>query len=173
MTGQVVEFQKQSPVLRVARDRVVALEYVLYDADSNEVLEYRGDLQYLHGGQKGSLERVEQALEGKRSGDREEVTLEPAEAYGEHDPGLVISDRPEAFPAEARVVGARLDGEAPDGSVVQFRVVEVSDERITVDGNHPYAGMRLRFLIEIHSVRPATAAELRDGYAHAGTEGAG
>jgi len=172
MTGQVVEFQSRSPILRVVRDRVVTLEYALYDADTNEVLEYRDKLQYLHGGYPGGLARVEQALEGKRSGDREEIILECVDGYGERDPALVISDRPEAFPPEARTVGARLDGEAPDGSVLPFRVVEVTNDRITVDGNHPYAGMRLRFLVEIRSVRPATAAELRDGYAHADAEGA-
>ncbi|WJW76099.1 FKBP-type peptidyl-prolyl cis-trans isomerase [Thiohalobacter sp. IOR34] len=165
MTEFPLHFVGNISTQSVVRDKVVRLKYALFEQGSERVLAYRDDLWYLHGGYGGAFPKIEQALEGYGVGARLEVTLSPEEGYGEQDPALVISLPLEAVPPEARHVGARLDGEAPDGRVLSFTVTAVEGERLTVDGNHPLAGKSLRFVLEILAIRDATAEELAAGYA--------
>ena len=53
-----------------------------------------------------------------------------------------------------------------DGSVQVVRVVEVSPEQVTIDGNHPLAGVTLNFSVKIQEVREASAEEIEHGHIH-------
>lgn len=164
MTENIVHFNKKRSYQRVRKDKVVYLKYLLRDADTGETLAYRDDMVYLHGGYGSALPKVEAALDGLEVDMTVEVTLDPADAYGEFDPRLRMDVPIDAIPAEARQVGAELEGEAEDGSSQTFRVVAVNDDSITVDGNHPYAGRRLHFKFEVLDIRDATPAEIEAGY---------
>ena len=105
------------------------------------------------------LPGLEAGLEGARSGERRRLTLEPEDAFGEHDPeGVLEVDRDE-LPGAVRP-GDEVTAESPDGTVVVWRVLEVRPEVIVVDVNHPLAGQKVRFEVEIREVRPATDAEI-------------
>ncbi len=174
MADQKLHFIKKPSYKRVGKDMVVQLRYALFDLDRDgEALEFRDDLHYLHGGYGGAFPKVEEALEGAEVGAKVELDLAPEDAFGPRNPALVITGPESDFPPEARQAGVQLDGEAPDGSVVKFVVTDVADGNITVDGNHPLAGRRLRFVLEVADIRKATGDELAAGYAFGASAAAG
>jgi len=167
MTEHTVDFQTKPNYQRIRKDKVVRLRYLLRDTEADQTLAYRDDMVYLHGGYGSAFPKVEAVLEGKEVGDGAEVTLAPGEAYGEPDPGLVITVPHAELPEEVRHLGAQLEGEAPDGSSRPFRVVAMDEATITVDGNHPLAGRHLEFHFEVLDIRDASAAEIEAGYGFA------
>jgi FKBP-type peptidyl-prolyl cis-trans isomerase SlyD len=165
-TGQAtLQFVRKPSYLRIRKDRVAVLKLAILD-ESGEVVEYREDFTYLHGGYRGAPSKVEAFLENKQVGDRGEVVLAPEEGFGAYNPELVVTAPADAFPADARKPGDRVRGEAADGSVVDFRVERVEEDgRVTVNGNHPYAGKTLSFVMEVTNVREARPDELQAGFA--------
>lgn len=149
---------------QVSKDKVVRLNSTLVD-ENGQLLEYRSDVMYLHGGYQGTLPKIEAMLEGLEVGMRCDVLLTPKDGFGAYDPFLVITAPTERFPAEISYVGACLQGELPDKYQIKFRVTQVNSEYITLDGNHPYAGKTVKLICDITQIRPATAQELRLGYA--------
>ena len=98
---------------------------------------------------------LEQAMDGMAAGDSKQVELTAAEAYGPFDEESIQSIEASMVPEEARFVGAQLQG--PDG--VRARVVEVGDDALTVDFNHPLAGKDLSFEVKVLNVQPGEPAE--------------
>lgn len=164
MADQIIHFNRNwRPV---AKDRVVTLRYAVQEAEGGDFMEYGSDLIYLHGGYGGAPAKVEQALAGLTVGQSCEVVLAADEGYyGSRDPALLVTVDAAEIPPEAHHIGARVDGEAPDGRVVPFAVTHIADGMITLDGNHRLAGKTLTFVLEILDVREATQAELEAGYA--------
>lgn len=148
----------------VSKDKVVRLNSTLFD-ENGQLLEYRSDVMYLHGGYQGTLPKIEATLEGLEVGMRCEIQLTPEDSFGAYDPLLVITAPSDRFPAEVMRIGAYLHGELPDKHRIQFRVTQVDPEYIILDGNHPYAGKNTKLVCEITHIRPATAEELQVGYA--------
>ncbi len=147
---------------RIAANKFVTLTYRIVD-ETGAVLE-QNDLpvSYLHGGHSDLFEKVERALEGKTSGDTVEVTLTPAEGFGEHDPNLTFTDDLDNVPPEFRHIGAEVEMQNELGEARVFVVTRIENGKLTVDCNHPFAGKTVRFQISIQDVRDATPAELRD-----------
>jgi len=170
MSSQILHFVKQPSYLRVAKDRVVRLKYLVFNGETDAIIEFRDDLYYLHGGYGGAFPKVEATLEGEQIGAKAELRLTAEEAYGERDPAMVITGPADHFPPEAHHIGAHLEGHAPDGHVVDFVVTRIKDDRITVDGNHPLAGIPLRLVLEVLDIRAATEEELKARHAFAPTQ---
>lgn len=162
--AQPLQFHKKRNYQSVRKDKVVSLKCLLTDPDTDEALSYRDDMVYLHGGYGSAFAKVEEALAGLEVDMHAEVTLEPADTYGEPDPALLMKVPVDAIPEGARQVGMEIEGEAEDGSTRTFRVVAVDAEGIIVDGNHPLAGRRLRFKMEVTDIRDASAEEIAAGY---------
>jgi FKBP-type peptidyl-prolyl cis-trans isomerase SlyD len=165
METKTVQFIKQRNYQNIVKDKVVRLRYVVFEQSTDQALAFRDDLFYLHGGYGGAFPKVEAALEGLKVDAKVEVLLAPGECYGERDPGLEMTVAAEAIPAEARVVGTHLEGEARDGTSYPFLVVAVEGDQIRLDGNHPLAGKHLRFMLEVLDIRDASGAEIEAGYA--------
>jgi FKBP-type peptidyl-prolyl cis-trans isomerase SlyD len=95
------------------------------------------------------------------------VELAPAEAYGEHDATKIDTLPRSAF---ARVpnlaVGMRLEGQDANGRTLTVRVMEIREDTVVIDANHPLAGETLTFAIEVLAIREATADELTHGHVH-------
>ena len=152
----------------VARNRVVRIDYTLTD-DNAQVLDSSEDsapLTYLHGG--GSIiPGLEAALEGKRAGESLTVRIEPADAYGERDDSLVQSVSREMFEdSDAIQVGMQFHSSDDEGEARVVTVTGTDADNVTVDGNHPLAGVPLNFAVTIVEVRDASAEELAHGHAH-------
>jgi FKBP-type peptidyl-prolyl cis-trans isomerase SlyD len=150
--------------LRVEPNSHVTVEYELRDEDGDLIDASSGDegepIAYVHG--YGMLvPGLEAALAGLSVGDERDIVV-PAEAgYGEYDDELVVEiDRAE-FPDPAAVaVGDEFVAEAPDGGEVELSVIEVHDDHVLADANHPLAGVELRYHVHIREIRPATEAEI-------------
>ena len=152
----------------VDADKVVLIHYTLTD-DSGEVLDTssgREPLAYLHG--KGNIiPGLESALMGKKAGEKLNVQVEPAEGYGERDEQLVQDVPRQAFENVGEVnPGMQFQAQTPQGQTRIVTVTQVADDVVTVDANHPLAGARLTFDVEITEVRDATAEELAHGHVH-------
>jgi len=171
MTDQTLHFVRKPQYTRIAKDKVVTLKSAVLDADTDELIEYRTDLTYLHGGYGGAPAKVEQALEGLEVDSRCEVSLTPDEGFGPHDPQLVMTLPASELPEQAQLVGALLEGQTEDGKVVKFRAINFEDGMITLDGNHALAGRAVKFVLEVIAIRAASAEELAAGYAFKRTPG--
>ena len=142
------------------KNKVVSLTYSIVD-DQGEVME-QSDLpvDYLHGIDGRLFPVVEKALEGKSVGDNVEVTLSPEEAFGQPDPELMFTDELENAPPEFRVVGAKPTFENADGESIEMTVTKIEDGKITIDGNHPFAGKTITFHVKVLAIRDAMPDEL-------------
>ena len=153
--------------MKVEKNKVVEIDYTLKD-DNGQVLDSsqgREPLSYIQG--VGNLiPGVENALEGKSSGERIEITVPPETGYGVRDDSLLLTiERDKFAEVEDLKEGLRFRMDTPDGPMI-FTVVKVSEAEVLVDGNHPLAGMTLNFDITIQSVRDATTEELDHGHVH-------
>lgn len=149
--------------MQAAHGAVVTFSYTLTD-DEGVVLDQNGEgMEYLHG-YDNIIPGLEKALEGTAAGARHSVVVEAAEAYGEYDPaGVMTLARDVAEEHMELAVGMRVVGETEGGSV-PLLIREVNHDSIVVDANHPLAGKRLHFEVEIVDVRAASDAELAQGY---------
>jgi FKBP-type peptidyl-prolyl cis-trans isomerase SlyD len=151
--------------MQIAKDTVVALEVHLSDVHGNLIQQSAEAVQYLHGGYEGIFPLVEQALQGRTAGEKVEVHLEPIDAFGEYDAELVRLAERTQFPAELEIgMQFEQEGGAADELLV-YTVTDVADDQVVLDGNHPLAGMALRFACTVVAVRAATTAEVERGYA--------
>jgi len=105
------------------------------------------------------LPGLEAALEGKRAGARCSVELKPKDAYGERDPNLCLEVERGEFPPDV-AAGDRFDAERDDGTPFVLSVLEVTEMGVLLDLNHPLAGQRVRFEVEVLEARPASGEEL-------------
>ena len=95
----------------------------------------------------------DQAVDGMSVGEKKSVSIEPADAYGERFEQAVQEVPRSALPDEMDPeVGMALQSVSPDGQARMFTITDVAEETITVDGNHPLAGKRLNFEIELVEV---------------------
>lgn len=150
----------------IALDSFVTISYSIFpdgesapmDLGENET---RTTLSYVHG-YGLALPALEKGLEGEAKGTQLTVEAEPAEAFGPHESDGVFEVGKEDFEDAATLkVGDELMAEGPDGEMI-MRVVEIRDDSFVVDTNHPLAGKKVRFDIEIVDVRPATDEEIAD-----------
>lgn len=148
--------------MEATRGAVVTLSYTLRD-DEGELLEKtEKPFEYLHG-YDNIIPGLEKALEGTEPGHQQEIVLEPAEAYGERDPAAVLTLPADSVPENMDLEpGMRVVGETPSGSV-DLTVREVNEDNVVVDANHPLAGKRLHFEVEVVEVRAASDRELAAG----------
>ena len=153
--------------MRIVKNTVVSLSYELSDS-TGKILEKAGSpITYLHGGYDGIFPMVEEALHNKEIGHICLVYMEPANTFGEYDSDLVRMEPRDAFPDDI-VVGMQFEGDDEEDSddVIIFTVTDIADDKVVVDGNHPLAGMTLRFDCTVTDVRSATAEELSHGHVH-------
>ena len=95
-----------------------------------------------------------------------------SEGYGEHDPEKTIPAQRSQFPADAELApGVQFQADGPQGPMV-VRISAVDGDEITLDANHPLAGIDLEFAVELIEVRAATEDEISHGHVH-GPEGCG
>jgi len=152
----------------IGHNKVVRIDYTL-TTDADEVIdssEGGEPLAYLHGA-RNIIPGLETALEGRKAGDSLNVRIEPADAYGERDDRLVQMVPREMFEDSAEIqVGMQFHSADPEGNVTVVTVTHTTDDTVTVDANHPLAGVPLTFAVTVVEVRDATAEELEHGHVH-------
>ncbi|GAB1231634.1 peptidylprolyl isomerase [Ferrigenium sp. UT4] len=154
--------------MKIEKNAVVSLTYELTDADGALIEKAGEPISYLHGGYDGIFPLVEEALQGKAVGDRFAVSMQADDAFGEYEHDLVRVEPRSMFPAEV-AVGMQFEGGAEgddDDDFMLYTVTDVSDDEVTVDGNHPLAGKALTFSGVVTGVRAASAEELSHWHVH-------
>ena len=136
----------------------VMLGYRDFD-EEGEALHSEPDELSLVVGYGGLLPAIEERLEGMRQGDERNVELPPERAFGRRNPKAVVEVDKSDFPPDV-APGDRFDAEGADGRPVLLQVLDVTEDAVVLDANHPLAGQRVRFEVAAREVRPATAEEL-------------
>jgi FKBP-type peptidyl-prolyl cis-trans isomerase SlyD len=161
--------------MQIAKNSFVAFEYRLTDEDGEELDSSDADapLSYVHGMQE-IIPGLERALEGHSAGDHFQVTIEPADAYGERIEELCLElPRDEFEQPEDLELGMQFSLTDEDEEDMVVSIIDFDDETVTVDGNHPLAGVTLHFDVKVHDVRPATADEIEQSSSHSCGDGCG
>ena len=154
----------------IADNSIIGLHFTLTKEDGEIVdsTKSREPLHYLHGA-TNIVPGLEKHLTGKEVGDELSVTVQPEEAYGQRKDDLVKSIPSTSFAdSETIEAGMYFHAENPDGSKMLVQVTDVNDDEITIDGNHPLAGLVLNYEVSIESIRDATEEELEHGHPHVG-----
>ena len=153
--------------MTITANKVVTIDYTLTD-DQGSVVDKSegGNFLYLHGA-SNIIPGLEQALEGKSAGDELTVSVEPKDGYGERNDEMTQVVPRDMFDSETEIQpGMQFHAQSPDGQMLVVTVVEMDDENVTVDGNHPLAGVNLNFDVKVIEVRDATQEELDHGHVH-------
>lgn len=153
--------------MKVADKTVVVIDYTLKDNEGSVIdsSEGAGPLAYLHGA-GNIIQGLEEALLGKEAGDEVQASIEPAKAYGDRHEQLKQEVPRELFSGVDDIqVGMQFQSETEQGPVL-VTVVDIQDDTVTVDGNHPLAGVHLNFDVTVREVREASEEELEHGHVH-------
>ena len=144
--------------MKIADDALVSLDVSMYDAQGNLLEKSDAPLVYLHG-RDDIFPRIEQALAGKEVGAHITLQLEPEDAFGNYDPDLVMLAPVKDLGDVS--IGLRVEATGPGGEdPCLFTITDIAEGMAVLDGNHPLAGMALRFDIRVLEVREASAEEL-------------
>ena len=145
---------------QIACGQWVSLRYRIYDSLAEAIEPEARTLVYLYGVQIDLFPKIEQALEGLEVNARLSLYLEPSDTFGDYDETLIHLVSRDLLPSslEAGMSFEGLPGETSDGLL--YTVTDFTDEIAVLDGNHPLAGMGLRFDIEVLDIWPATPDEI-------------
>jgi FKBP-type peptidyl-prolyl cis-trans isomerase SlyD len=153
--------------MQISKGKVASFHYTLTN-DQGTILdrsESEEPLSYIHGFGM-IIPGLEQALVGRSTGDTFRITIEPAEAYGERHEELIQNISPSVFPEDLKIEpGMQFHAQTEDGTQL-ITVMKVEDEQVTIDANHPLAGERLTFQVEVTGIREATEEEKSHGHVH-------
>ena len=153
--------------MKIAPGSVVAFDYTLTDDDKDIIDSSAGSepLAYIHG--EGQIVRgLEKSMEGRSAGESFKISIAPEEGYGVHDPeniSVVPADQIEGGEELEEGMQLHTEGEFGEQTVIITRIV---GNDVTIDGNHPLAGITLHFDVTIREVRNATKEELDHGHVH-------
>ncbi|GHV94899.1 peptidyl-prolyl cis-trans isomerase [Spirochaetia bacterium] len=156
----------------IEKNRVVSIDYTLTD-DKNNVLDSTSGqepLDYLHGF-GNIIPGLENALEGKSQGEHFTVHIPAADAYGERNDQMIAEISIENFKGVDEVKpGMQFHTQGPEG-IRLITVTSVEGDMVTIDGNHPLAGVNLNFDGAITAIREASEEELLHGHVHGDDHG--
>ncbi len=154
--------------MSIESGKVVTIHYTLKDVDGNTLESTSGNdpLAYLHGSHN-IIPGLESALAGKAEGETVSVLVAPEDGYGPRVPELIQEVPRSAFEGVDNITpGMAFNAGTDDGSTHRVVVTAVTDETVTVDGNHPLAGQSLNFDVEVVGIRDASEEEISHGHVH-------
>lgn len=158
--------------MQITNDHIVSMHYTLTSPDGEVIdsSEGKAPLAYLHG-HGNIIPGLEKQLEGKTVGDKLIAEVPAADGYGDRNPEMVVEATRSQFPEDVELEpGMRFQAQTPSGPKVA-QIASVDGDKVTVDTNHPLAGVDLKFDVEIVEVRPATTEEIDHGHVHTGEGG--
>ncbi len=149
--------------MAIETNQVVSIEYEVRDGDTVVDSNVGGQpLTFIFG--KGQIiPGLENGIVNMAIGEKGDVLVKAADAYGEHNPEAQQEVPKEQFAGIDLNVGMTLYGQGEDGGTVQVIVKEIKDESVLIDFNHPLAGKDLMFTVTINNVRDASAEEAMTG----------
>ncbi len=151
----------------ITKDSVVQMAYSITDRNGR-IIEARtseNPVEFICGhGQ--ILKSLEEKLIGQVLGFKGDFKFDPDQAHGEYKKELVVEMKREQFPEGMEIKkGMKFESTGPDGEAVALHVMDVKDDVVLIDGNHPLAGEELNFSITILEIREAAKEEIAQGQA--------
>lgn len=153
--------------MKIGKDKVVTIDYTLKDDAGNIVDTSQGSepLAYIHG-MGNIVPGLEAALDGGSEGDKVSVSVPPEKGYGVRDDSLIqVLTKDQFAGVDELEVGMQFHAHS-EGGVHTIVIAQIDGNKVTVDGNHPLAGMVLHFDIDVRGIRDATKEELDHGHVH-------
>ncbi len=152
--------------MKIQNNTVATIDYIVTDTE-NKVLDTtngQDELQVLIG--HGSIvQGLEEALIGHEPGERVDVVVPPEKAYGTRDPSLVQTVDKSLFEGMDLNIGDSFMADTDAGQKAII-VKAIKGDEVVVDGNHPLAGITLKFSVDVIDVREATETEIKHGHVH-------
>ncbi|WP_373017736.1 peptidylprolyl isomerase [Thiomicrorhabdus sp.] len=140
--------------MKIKKGSRVSFHYELRD-ESGEVIDstFGGEPVIYIQGEGEIIPGLEELMQGEEAGFEAKVTLEPEKAYGPVNDDLLVFAGPENFDDDVEIeVGSSVETEDPDGNTLTFKITEVSEDKVYLDGNHPLAGKTLDYKVEVLTV---------------------
>jgi len=140
--------------MRIKNGSEVTFHYELKDEDGNVIDSTFNDepVHYIHGDGQ-IIEGLEEFLEGEEPGFEAKVTIPPEKGYGTIREDLIVYAGPENFDDSVLLKeGEVVETEDPDGNAIEFKIVEITEDKVYLDGNHPLADQTLEYRVEIVEV---------------------
>lgn len=155
--------------LTVKDGQVVSMEYTLWvDGKVLDSSDGAGPLEFL-AGYGNIIPGLETEMTGMKIGDSKEVTVAPADGYGEYDDAAFMDVPRKDFPADMEVeAGLELNVSDDEGHARYARVESMDKDAVRLNFNHPLAGAELKFNVKVVGLRAPTEEELEHGHAHEG-----
>ena len=152
----------------IKNGKVVSLAYVLKDTAGQVLDQATAADPFLYIAGVGQIvPGLEGALMDLKVGDKKNVEVSPEDGYGEKNPGLELSVARTQFPADQKLeAGMQFQAQSPEGHGMVFTIIGIEGDQVKIDGNHPMAGQKLFFAVEVLDIRDATADEMAHGHAH-------
>lgn len=148
--------------------RVVSFHYEVRSEAGDLIDSSQGSepMTYLEGSGQ-IIPGLEEELQTMKAGDKKNVKVAPEKAYGQREQEMIFDVPRSKFPPNEKVeIGMKFRAGDPGEPSPVFTVTKVTDENVTVDGNHPLAGQALVFNVEVTGIRDATLDEIKHGHAH-------
>jgi FKBP-type peptidyl-prolyl cis-trans isomerase SlyD len=152
--------------MQIEKNKVVSIHYTLRDNEGQILDSSEGGapLTYIQG--IGNLiPGMEEGLEGRSTGEKLNIKVAPEKGYGVRNNELIQQVPRSAFGGQEIKPGMQFQAQGSQGAQI-VTVTDVGLESVTVDGNHPLAGVELNFAVEVMEIRPATEDELAHGHVH-------
>ena len=144
----------------VTKNKYVEFTYSITNDEGQIIEQVEVPVNYVHGVKMGLWPKLEAALENKKINDQVNVSFEPGEVFGEFDQDLIFEDEVKNVPEEYRELGKIVEFQSDSGDVKPFRVTEITDTKIILDGNHPLSNVKINFNVNIIDIRNATETEI-------------
>jgi len=152
---------------KVAANMAVSMDYTLtVDGEVLDSSEKNGPLEFLQGS-GNIIPGLESALDGMAEGESKEVVVAAKDGYGESDPDEIQDVSRDEFPEEIPLnPGVDLEMKDEDDHILHGTILEVGEEDIKLDFNHPLAGKELHFSVKVVGLRAASEEEITHGHIH-------
>jgi FKBP-type peptidyl-prolyl cis-trans isomerase SlyD len=154
--------------MAIGQNKVVTMNYTLKDEQGNviQTTDNKEPFRFMSGN-KQILPKLEEEINVMIIGSKKNVKIPVKDAYGEYTEQAIQQVKKANFPQDVELkVGMEFISNTPEGQQIPFVIKEIKNEEITVDFNHPLAGMDLEFDVELVDVRDATLEEIQHGHAH-------
>ncbi len=153
--------------MAVTQNKVVTIDYILKDNDGTILDQAQnGEFSYLHGA-SNIIPGLENALLNKKAGETLSVTVPPELGYGERNDSLSQVVSMDMFDStEEMTEGQQFHAQGEDGEDIMITITKIDDDNITIDGNHPLAGLELNFDVTVINIRDASEEETAHGHVH-------
>jgi FKBP-type peptidyl-prolyl cis-trans isomerase SlyD len=152
--------------MNISENTVVTIHFTVCSADGTQIDSSRdGEPMVVLQGSHYLIQGLEDHLLGKKAGDKFVIDVEPTLAYGERHEELVQAVEKSMFEGMEVEPGMTFRATTDDGEQ-SVMIIDVTDDEVVIDGNHPLSGLTLNFDVEVLAVREATAEEISHGHPH-------